>query len=111
MRKAKRVTIDEVMERMDRGELFLFVDARSDEAWEEAEARIPGAIRVSPDDVEVHLSDITHGRAVIIYCTCPNEASSARVAQELTDSGCQNIHPLFMGFEAWQKEGLPLEPK
>jgi len=33
------------------------------------------------------------------------------VAQELSQRGYKNVHPLFGGFEAWKKAGLPLEPK
>jgi rhodanese-related sulfurtransferase len=109
--EATRVTIDEVKERMDRGEQFTFVDARNPEAWSEAETKVPGAIRVPADEVEQHLSEIPHDRTVITYCTGPHEASSAQVAQKLAEHGYKNVHPLFIGLEAWQKAGLPLEPK
>ena len=106
-----RVTIDEIKERMDRGEQFTFIDARNSEAWAEAETKLPGALRITADDLEQHLSEISHERTVITYCTCPHEASSAEVAQKLAAQGFRNVHPLFIGFEAWEKAGLPLEPK
>jgi len=109
--EATRVTIDEISERMNRGEQFTFVDARNAEAWAEAETKLPGAIRVNADEVEQHLAEIPHDRTVITYCTCPHEASSARVAIELAGHGYRNVHPLFIGFAAWEKAGLPLEPK
>ena len=67
--EATRVTIDEVKERMDRGEQFTFVDVRNPQAWAEAETKLPGAIRVPADEVEQHLSEISHDRTVITYCT------------------------------------------
>jgi rhodanese-related sulfurtransferase len=106
-----RVTIDEIKARMDRGEEFTFVDARNAQAWAEAETKLPGALRVPADELEQHLSEISHERTVITYCTCPHEASSAEVAQKLAAHGYRNVHPLFIGFEAWEKAGLPLEPK
>ena len=109
--EATRVTIDEVTARMDRGEQFTFVDARNPDAWAEAETKLPGAIRVPADQVEQHLSEIPHDRTVITYCTSPHEASSALVAQKLAEHGYKNVHPLFIGLEAWQKAGLPMEPK
>jgi len=109
--EATRVTIDEVKARMDRGEQFTFVDARNSEAWAEAATKLPGAIRVPADAVDEHLSEIPHDRTVITYCTCQHEASSAKVAEKLAERGYKNVHPLFVGFEAWQKAGLPLEPK
>jgi rhodanese-related sulfurtransferase len=106
-----RVTIDEIKARMDRGEEFTFLDARNPEAWAEADTKLPGALRVPANEVEQHLSEISHERTVITYCTCPHEASSAEVAQKLAGHGYRNVHPLFIGFEAWKKAGLPLEPK
>jgi rhodanese-related sulfurtransferase len=106
-----RVTIDEIKERMDRGEQFTFIDARNSEAWAEADTKLPGALRITADELEQHLSEISHERTVITYCTCPHEASSAELAQKLAAQGFRNVHPLFIGFEAWEKAGLPLEPK
>ena len=44
--EATRVTVDEVKERMDRGEAFTFVDTRNPKAWGESNTKLPGAIRV-----------------------------------------------------------------
>ena len=106
-----RVTVDEIQSRMERGEEFTFVDSRNDEAWAEADTKLPHAVRVPAKEVEQHLAEIPHDRTVITYCTCPHEASSAEVAQKLAAHGYKNVHPLFVGFEAWQKAGLPLDPK
>ena len=64
-----RVTVDEVRERMDRGEQFAFVDTRNPKAWTEAETKLPGAFRVSSDEVEKNISEIPRDRTVITYCT------------------------------------------
>ena len=67
--EATRVTADEVKERMDRGEVFTFLDTRNPQAWAEANTKLPGAIRVTADEVEQHLDDIPRDRTVITYCT------------------------------------------
>lgn len=67
--EATRVTVDEVKQRMDRGEAFTFVDTRNPTAWGEADTKLPGAIRVPADEVEQHLAEIPHDRTVITYCT------------------------------------------
>lgn len=67
--EATRVTVDEVKERMDRGEMFTFVDTRNPRAWAESDEKLPGAIRVPADEVEQHLDEIPHDRSVITYCT------------------------------------------
>jgi len=33
------------------------------------------------------------------------------VAQELTQRGYRNVHPLYGGFDAWRRAGYPLEQK
>ncbi|HEX6718685.1 MAG TPA: rhodanese-like domain-containing protein [Pyrinomonadaceae bacterium] len=67
--EATRVTVDEVKERMDRGEAFTFVDTRNLQAWGDAKTKLPGAIRIPADEVEQHLNEIPHDRSVITYCT------------------------------------------
>jgi rhodanese-related sulfurtransferase len=64
-----RVTVDEVKERLERGEMFTFVDTRNPQAWGEADTKLPGAIRISANEVEQHLNEVPHDRTVITYCT------------------------------------------
>jgi rhodanese-related sulfurtransferase len=67
--EATRVTVEEVRERMGRGEPFAFVDTRNPVAWGESDVKLPGAIRVPADELDEHLSEIPRDRAVITYCT------------------------------------------
>ncbi|MDQ3665870.1 MAG: hypothetical protein M3410_04570 [Acidobacteriota bacterium] len=67
--EATRVTVDEVKERMERGEQFVFVDTRNPKAWSESGDKLPGAIRLPADEVEQRLDQIPHGAVVITYCT------------------------------------------
>jgi rhodanese-related sulfurtransferase len=64
-----RVTVDEVKERMERGEQFVFIDTRNPKAWGESDTKLPGAIRVPADVVEQHLDEIPQDRVIITYCT------------------------------------------
>jgi len=67
--EATRVTVDEVKERMGRGEQFVFLDTRNPQAWGEAETKLPGAIRVPADEAEQLLDEIPRDRTVVTYCT------------------------------------------
>jgi len=67
--EATRVTVDEIKERLDRGEQFTFIDTRNPTAWGEAQTKLPGAIRVPADDIGQHLSEIPRDRTAITYCT------------------------------------------
>jgi len=64
-----RVTVEELKERMARGEEFAFVDTRNPTAWGEAETKLPGAIRVPADEVDEHLEQVPKDRTAITYCT------------------------------------------
>ncbi len=64
-----RVTVDEVKERMDRGEQFTFIDSRNPKAWQDAKQKLPGALRIPAEELEQHLNEIPQGRAIIPYCT------------------------------------------
>jgi hypothetical protein len=57
-----KVTVEEVERRLNSGQQTTFVDSRSAHAWDEAEVKAGGAIRIPPDAVEKHIADIT-------YCT------------------------------------------
>jgi len=67
--EATRVTVDEVKERIDRGEILTFIDARNPNAWGESDVKLPGAIRVPANEVSKHLDEIPRDRAIITYCT------------------------------------------
>jgi rhodanese-related sulfurtransferase len=67
--EATRIMIDEVKERMNRGEQFAFVDTRNPKAWGEAKTKLPGAIRVPAGEVEQHLTEVPRDRTAITYCT------------------------------------------
>jgi rhodanese-related sulfurtransferase len=64
-----RITIDELKRRMDAHEALTLLDSRSPVAWESSDVQIPGSIRVPPDEVDRHLSEIPRDRLVVSYCT------------------------------------------
>ena len=67
--EATRITVDEVKERMDRGEQFAFVDTRNPIAWAESDQKLPNAIRIPANELDQHLDEIPKDRTVITYCT------------------------------------------
>jgi rhodanese-related sulfurtransferase len=66
---SNRISPEEVNARALAGEPIVFLDARNPKAWAESDRKIPGAIRVSGDDVESHLNEINRGMTVVAYCT------------------------------------------
>ena len=64
-----KVSVDEVLERIGRGETIQFLDTRSPKSWAESTEKIRGAIRVPPDEVADHIDTIPKGRSLVTYCT------------------------------------------
>lgn len=70
---------------------------------------LPGAIRISPSEIAAQRAMIPQDRDVILYCTCPSEETSAKVAKQLLGLGIYRVRPLRCGFEGWRDAGYPLE--
>jgi membrane protein DedA with SNARE-associated domain/rhodanese-related sulfurtransferase len=100
-----RVTAEDLQHKLDAGEDFLVVDLRS---GLEAKAQpIPGALRIPMDKLLVQQQEIPRDRDVVLCCSCPNEASSARVALMLQSHGITRAHPLKGGADALDGLRLP----
>ena len=69
---------------------------------------LPGAVRIGPTEVAQHAERIPRDRDVILYCTCPSEETSAKVALQLHRLGITRVRPLRGGFDGWKNAGYPL---
>lgn len=69
---------------------------------------LPGAVRVGPAELALHSDRIPRDRDVILYCTCPSEETSAKVAMQLHKMGISRVRPLRGGFDGWKVAGFPL---
>jgi membrane protein DedA with SNARE-associated domain/rhodanese-related sulfurtransferase len=68
----------------------------------------PRAVRVSPSDLTSHHEQLPRDRDLILYCTCPSEETSGKVALQLHKLGINRVRPLRGGFDAWRAAGYPL---
>jgi rhodanese-related sulfurtransferase len=64
-----RITIEDLKRRMDAHEALAVLDSRAADAWKSSGSQVPGSIRVPPDEVDKHLSEIPRNRLVVPYCT------------------------------------------
>ena len=72
--------------------------------------RLPGAVLFKPDTLVAEGDRIPRDRDIVLYCTCPSDATSARTALRLRNLGIYRVRPLHGGYEGWRKLGYPLEP-
>jgi rhodanese-related sulfurtransferase len=84
------------------------VDVRPAEA-RMRDGMIPGAVVAEISGASVALKDLPRDVELVVYCSCPNEASAAVAAQHLKRAGFKRIRPLLGGIEAWVKSGRPVE--
>lgn len=104
-----RISVEELRQQMDSGAAPLIVDVRSTTAQTLERHRIPGALHVPVQDAARHLSELPRDREIILYCTCPNEVSAAKVARLLMNAGFRRVRPLKGGLEAWIDAGYSVE--
>lgn len=104
-----RVTVHDLRGMLQGGEAPLIFDLRSKEEVAEDPSVIQGAIQLSMDDVEKRLDEFPKDREIVVYCSCPNEVSSARLALRLQRKGFARVRPLLGGIDAWREQKYPLE--
>jgi rhodanese-related sulfurtransferase len=104
-----RISPQTLKERLDRGENLVVVDLRSDLAYRLEGLKVRGAIHIPPGEFKLRYREIPEGRPVVMYCTCPNEATSARMALLLMSKGYNEVWPLRGGLDAWRDLGYPTE--
>jgi membrane protein DedA with SNARE-associated domain/rhodanese-related sulfurtransferase len=106
-----RITAAELRKMLDAGESPLIFDLRSSAAVHEDPTLIQGAVHLSIEDIETRLSEFPRDREIVVYCACPNEVSSARLALRLQRKGFTRVHPLLGGIDAWREQNYPLQER
>jgi membrane protein DedA with SNARE-associated domain/rhodanese-related sulfurtransferase len=107
--RGRRLTPQALRQRLEAGDPVRIVDLRTAIEYDVARQIVPGAIRMDPEDLDARHAEIPRDCDVVLYCTCPNEATSARVALALKRRGIERIFPLEGGLEAWLSCGYPVD--
>ncbi|PYX47893.1 MAG: sulfurtransferase [Acidobacteria bacterium] len=100
--RVSRMTVDELKAAIDRGERPFVVDLRHKLEFLVNPRTVSSAVRISPDELSLRHAEIPRDREVVLYCTCPSEATSAKVAMELKKIGITRVRPLMGGLQAWE---------
>jgi len=67
--RVSRIGPDELKEELDSGLPIMVVDLRNEFALDEHSVQIPGALRLTPEELEVRHEEIPRDRDIILYCT------------------------------------------
>lgn len=107
--RTTRITVDELHQKLETGENPVILDLRSKAEVERNPLLIRGARHMTMEELKSKQNDIPRDRDIILYCSCPNEVSSARMALTLQRSGFVRVRPLLGGIDAWRERNYPLE--
>jgi membrane protein DedA with SNARE-associated domain/rhodanese-related sulfurtransferase len=109
--RINRITPAALYELITSGARVTVVDLRSPLEVQRDGTKLAGALVLVPNDLQARAKEIAgHSSEVVLYCTCPNEATSARVAMQLRRAGVRRVRPLEGGLDAWRASGYPIEP-
>ena len=102
-----RITPEELKEKIDAGEDVIILDLRHALDFEAQPETIPGALHMDAAELEEAYEVIPHNREIVLFCSCPHEATAASLALLLRSKGITNIRPLAEGYEGWRSRGFP----
>ena len=107
--KLARITPEQLRDKLNAGEDILLVDLQGRLGSATKRMAIPGAVRIDPRRLEQYRDVvIPPSQQVVLYCGCPGEFTSARVALALRQRGIERVRPLAGGLQAWRDRGFPV---
>ena len=105
--RIKKLTIDDVRRKQEKGERFTLIDVREDHEW--AKGHLPGAVHLGKGiierDVETKFPDT--GAELVLYCG--GGFRSALAADNLQKMGYTNVYSMDGGYRGWTEAGLKTE--
>ncbi len=106
---AARLEPEELKKQLDAGEQVYIIDLRHPMELVPDPFTLPGAIHFSPDDLRARGSEIPRDRDIVLFCSCPSEATAAKTAMTLHKLGLERVRPLRGGYDEWKRLGFPLD--
>jgi rhodanese-related sulfurtransferase len=101
LRRIPRMTARQLAAKLETEDVPVIVDLRSP-IDVEREHGIPGALAFSSDDLVKRFHELSPDRDIILYCACPNDATSVHAAWLLHEKGLTRVWPLAGGLGAWR---------
>ena len=105
-RNVRECTVADVKARLDRGEVFHFIDVREDREWDAG--RASGARHMARGvlerDIEADIPNLDD--EIVLYCG--GGFRSALAAESLQKMGYRRVLSMAGGIRAWREAGYPL---
>jgi rhodanese-related sulfurtransferase len=108
-----RILPTQVIGMMEAGKNPVLVDVRTNGDYETSPLKLPGAHRLSPEEVDAGRVDLVAEKAqtLVAYDTTAGEATSERVGHVLRKLGWKDVRILKGGLGGWTNAKLPMEAK
>ena len=104
--RMSRISVEELNALLTNGETPIILDTRApnliQDGW------IPGAQFASLEALDQLVLEMNDNDPVVLYCSCPNEITAAKVAKALMARGYYNVKPLTGGIDAWRDAGYKI---
>lgn len=107
--EAARLEPEELKRQLDAGAEAYIVDLRHPLELLADPFTLPGALHFSPDALAARHHEIPRDRDIVLFCTCPSEATAAKTAMALHKLGIDRVRPLRGGYDEWKRLGFPLD--
>lgn len=104
--RVKETNVDQVKQKLDRGEKFMLVDVREESEF--AKDHLPGAIHLGKGvierDIEARVPDLN--TPLVLYCG--GGFRSALAADNLQKMGYTNVISMDGGVRGWREKKFPM---
>ena len=59
----------DLRDRIDHGEEIVLIDTRNEKAWAQSDQKLPGALRIRVDQIELHSHKLPRDQLIVTYCS------------------------------------------
>lgn len=98
------LSVQELRNKLDRGERLLVLDVRDDEEW--ASGHIAGAVHLYVGHLEKQIAEVPRDKPVAVVCSVGHRAGLG--ASILLRAGFPQVYNVLGGVTAWRAAGFPL---
>ena len=95
----EEITPQELKTRLDVRQAPVLLDVRED--WEIRLCRLPTAVHISIEEIELRVEELNSDDEIVVYCH--QGVRSAAVANWLRGLGFKNVRNLAGGLDAWAR--------
>ena len=108
-----RILPRQVIAALETGADPLLLDVRTKADYETSPLKLPGSVRIDPDEALAGRStiDIEKKQMIVAHCTSPEEQTSEKVVHKLRAAGYTGARILKGGLGGWTNARLPVESK